>query len=64
MSQRETNLLWLRDTLEHLAANQQLLEWAEDPDAIRMLTEAMLRDLERCQQVCKTLYQRSLQAAA
>ena len=59
MSQREATVLWLRDILEHLAANQKQLEWAEDNETIRLLTETMLRDLERCQRLCETLHKRS-----
>ncbi len=59
MTQRESNLLWLRDMLEHLATSQQQLEWAEDPEAIQMLTATMLRDLERCRRVCETLNRRA-----
>ena len=60
MSQRETNLLWLRDLLEHLATDQKRLEWAEDASTVRLLTETMLRDLQRCQRLCEGLHQRSL----
>ncbi len=58
MSQREANLIWLRDSLEHLTSCQKRLEWAEDPESIRLLTETMLRDLKRCQRLCETLRQR------
>lgn len=64
MSQREVNLLWLRDTLEHLIATQRQLEWTEDLETIRVLTEAMIRDLERSQRVCETMHQRSVQCLA
>ena len=60
MSQRESNLLWLRDQLEHLSANQKRLEWAEDATTVRLLTETMLRDLQRCQRLCEALHQRSV----
>ncbi len=60
MSQRESNLLWLRDVLEHLSANQKRLEWAEDASTVRLLTETMLRDLQRCQRLCESLHQRSV----
>jgi hypothetical protein len=60
MSQRVANVLWLRDILEHLSASQKQLEWAEDKDTIRLLTESMLRDLERCQRLCQSLHNRSL----
>ena len=60
MSQRESNLLWLRDVLEHLSANQKRLEWAEDAATVRLLTETMLRDLQRCQRLCDALHQRSV----
>jgi hypothetical protein len=58
MSQREAKLLWLRDILEHLTACQRQLEWAEDAEAISLLTQNMLRDLERCQRLCETLNRR------
>ena len=58
MSQREANVLWLRDLLEHLSASQKQLEWAEDPETIRLVTETMLRDLERCKRLCEGLCQR------
>lgn len=60
MSQREANLLWMRDILEHLTATRQQLEWTDDCDSIRVLTETMLRDLERCQRLCEALHQKSL----
>jgi hypothetical protein len=58
MSQRDANLLCLRDTLEHLAVNQQRLEWTEDAEAIYLLTESMIRDLARCQRLCEGLRRR------
>ena len=58
MGPREANLLWLKDILEHLTTCQKQLEWAEDPESIAVLTETMLRDLERCQRVCENLRQR------
>lgn len=61
MSPREATLLWLRDTLEALMSHQQRLEWTEDPESIRVLTDTMLGDLERCQRLCQTLHQRTLQ---
>jgi hypothetical protein len=59
MSTREANILWLRDILEHLSASQQQLEWTSDPETVRLVTETMLRDLERCQRLCEALRQRS-----
>jgi hypothetical protein len=64
MSQRENNLLWLKDTLEHLLSCQQQLEWAKDNETVHVLTETMLRDLECCKRICETLHHRtSLQYA-
>ena len=65
MSQRESNLVWLRDILEHLASAQQQLEWSDDPETTRLVTEQMLRDLDRCRRLCETIHRRSagLQAA-
>jgi hypothetical protein len=58
MSQRDANLLWLKDLLEHLTATQQELHQTEDADAIRVLIESMLRDLESCRRLCETLRRR------
>jgi hypothetical protein len=58
MSQRDANMLCLRDTLEHLTASQQQLEWTEDPEAIRLITENMIRDLVRSQRLCESLRKR------
>jgi hypothetical protein len=59
MSQRDANILCLRDTLEHLSVNQQRLEWTEDADAVHLLTENMMRDLRRCQRLCESLRRHS-----
>jgi hypothetical protein len=59
MSQREANLLWLKDMLEHLSACRQQLEWAEDKQSVSVLTETMLRDLEACRRLCETLQRRT-----
>jgi hypothetical protein len=61
MSQRDSNLLWLRDTLEHLTACQQQLQWAEDANTVHVLTDTMLRDLETCRRLCETLRRRQYQ---
>jgi hypothetical protein len=61
MSQREANILWLKDILEHLTACQKELEWADDNKTIGLLTETMLRDLERCQRLCTALHRRCAQ---
>ena len=59
MSQREVNLLWLKDTLEHLVSCQQQLEWTEENETVQVLTETMLRDLECCRRLCEQLHRRS-----
>ncbi len=59
MSQRESNLLWLKDLLEHLSACQQQLEWTEDGETIHRVTETMLRDLDCCRRLCEGLKRRS-----
>ena len=59
MSQRDTNLLWLRDMLEQLTASQQQLEWTTDADAVAVLTETMIRDLDRCRRLCMELQRRA-----
>jgi hypothetical protein len=56
-------MLWLRDSLEHLTNTRHQLEWAAEPEAIRLLTETMLRDLERCRRLVEALRQRTQQVA-
>ena len=58
MSKRQSNLLWLKDMLEHLSDCRQQLEWADDGETLRVLTESMLRDLECCRRLCETLHRR------
>jgi hypothetical protein len=60
MSQRDSNLLWLKDVLEHLQGCQKQLEWTEDAQAIQVLTETMLRDLDCCRRLCETLQRRAI----
>jgi hypothetical protein len=59
MSQRQSNLLWLKDLLEHLCACQQQLEWTEDSETVHLVTETMLRDLECCRRLCEALNRRA-----
>ncbi len=63
MSQREANLLWLKDMLEHLSSCRQQLEWAEDRQAVSVLTETMLRDLETCRRLCEGIQRRTREQA-
>ena len=63
MSQRDANLLHLRDTLELLTQSRQRLEWTTDAAAAQHLTENMLRDLERCLRLCESLRPRCLPRA-
>ena len=65
MCQRESNLLWLKDLLAHLSSCQKQLQWAENSEAVDVLTEAMLRDLESCRRLCEAIHRRTqLQHAA
>jgi hypothetical protein len=59
MSQQQVNLLWLKDTLEHLTSCQEQLEWVEDGETLRVLTETMLRDLECCRRLCEAMHRRT-----
>lgn len=60
MSQRDANLLWLKDVLDHLRTCQKQLEWTQDNDAIHVITETMLRDLDCCRRLCENLQRRAL----
>jgi len=55
MSRRDSNLLWLKDVLQHLRSCQKQLAWAQDAEAVHVLTDTMLRDLDCCRRLCETL---------
>jgi hypothetical protein len=59
MSRRESELLWLKDMLEQLTACQQQLDWTQDADAVAVLTESMIRDLDRCRRLGLDLHRRA-----
>jgi hypothetical protein len=60
MSQREHNLLWLKDTLKHLRTCQKQLTWTHDDESIHVLTDTMLRDLDCCRRICESIQRRVL----
>lgn len=64
MSGREADLLWLKDVLDHLHESRQQLEWSTDRRAAVVLTESMLRDLDRCKRLCEALHRRAETHAA
>jgi hypothetical protein len=64
MSQRENNLLWLKDVLNHLRSCQRELEWTQNAQTVQVLTEAMLRDLDCCRRICESLQRRVAQREA
>jgi hypothetical protein len=55
MSQRETDLLWLSDMLDHLKNCQGQLQWTEDSETVALLTETMIHELESCRRLCEAL---------
>lgn len=59
MSQRDSELLWLQDTLEHLVSCRQQLLWVRDPSSIHYLTETMLRDLDACRRLISRLHRKA-----
>jgi hypothetical protein len=65
MCQRDKDMLWLSDMLDHLRHCQRQLSWTDDTETIEILTDAMLRDLERCRRLCEAMTgQSSLQHSA
>jgi hypothetical protein len=59
MSQRDSNLLWLKDIIEHLGECRQQLQWTQDVDTVHVVTETMLRDLECCRRICEALHRQA-----
>lgn len=64
MSQRESQLLWLKDVIEHLQESHEQLQWTDDPEAARLLLERMLQDLECGKRLCAEIRMRTLQRPA
>ncbi|MBL8795606.1 MAG: hypothetical protein JNM56_17000 [Planctomycetia bacterium] len=58
MTSRQTKLLWMKDMLDHLQACHRQLQWTENDDAARVVTDTMLRDLESCRRLCEDLDRR------
>lgn len=52
MSQRDSQLLWLRDVLDHVQECREQLEWTDDPEAARMLLDSMMQDLDCSKRLC------------
>jgi hypothetical protein len=50
--------------LEHLVSCQQQLQWTTDSQAVHVLTEVMLRDLERCNKLCESIKRKASHAVA
>jgi hypothetical protein len=59
MSQRESQLLWLKDVIGHLRESQEQLEWTDDPESARLLLERMMQDLECSKRLCAELRMRT-----
>ena len=56
MSQRQSDLLHMRDMLEHLHLCHQQLQESDEPHAVHYLTETMLRNLDGCRRLCHNLH--------
>lgn len=48
----------MKDMLDHLQACHRQLQWTENDDAARVVTDTMLRDLESCRRLCEDLDRR------
>ncbi len=58
MSQREANLRYLRDMIDHLQSCQRQLEWSKSPEAVRVIAETMIRELDCCRRMCDGIRQK------
>lgn len=55
MSQRQSQLLWMKDLIDHMSRCHEQLEWTREADSTRFLTDALIRDLSLCQRLCEEL---------
>lgn len=54
MTERQTNLHWMRDILDHLRRCQEQLPLVDEP-GMRYLAESMKRDIDEFRRLCESL---------
>ncbi len=55
MTNKQLTLIWLRDLMEQLSDSRRQLEWTENPEAIEMLRDKIIRDLNQCKRLAESL---------
>lgn len=60
MSQRQVELLRLRDLVDHITTSLDQLAWTDDPHSQHYLSESVLRNLESSRRVCMQLHRRAV----
>ena len=59
MTQRESQILWLKDLFSHLHDCHEQLIWADEKETARILLESMIQDLDRGKRLCEAILSRS-----
>ena len=59
MSQRESQLLWLKDVIDHLQESCEQLEWTSNPEAARLLLDRMMQDMDCGKRLCSEIRTRT-----
>jgi hypothetical protein len=59
MSQRQAELILLRNLLQHMESYVDQLTWTNDPHSIHYLAETLLRDLEASRRLCLQVHRRA-----
>ncbi len=55
MSNRQNQLLWMKDLIEHMTQCHEQLQWAADGRTETFLTETLMGDLAQCRRLCEEL---------
>ncbi len=55
MRSRQSNLLWMKDLLDHMTACHEQLQWAADGPAESFLAESLMADLSECRRLCEQI---------
>ncbi len=55
MGQREKNLLWMKDLLDHMNRCHEQLQYAGEGPAARFLADTIQTDLNQCMRLCENL---------
>lgn len=55
MRERQSQLLWMKDLIEHMARCHEQLQWTDEGPSAAFLADALHVDLRQCLRLCDEL---------